>query len=247
MTISKSLKSSVEVSRSGLAAFVPPEATESYTPVAHVDLAGMVAATAQEILNRPLVKDSYVVAREGARMFGLQTFGNGEGEEFGLSIAFRNSYDKSMSIGLAVGFRVFICDNLAISGDIRYMRKHTRNVWDDIEKELITLLFKRYRQVTWDFLCDVEAMRTRAVDLVAGYGMITDLFRQGIMSLGQFQAACKTWECDGSYNVWGCYNAVTRVLKSSPPDSIMWRHQAVHRYMMGLVNGEHVTPRPRRS
>ena len=41
------------------------------------------------------------------------------------AIGFRNSYDRSMSIGIAAGTRVFICDNLALSGEYISMRKHT--------------------------------------------------------------------------------------------------------------------------
>jgi hypothetical protein len=33
------------------------------------------------------------------------------------AIGLRNSHDKSMRLGLTVGYRVFVCSNMAFSGD----------------------------------------------------------------------------------------------------------------------------------
>jgi hypothetical protein len=67
------------------------------------------------------------LARQGNQLFALLNFKK-DHNELGLSVAFRNSYDRSMSIGLAIGASVFICDNLALNGDIAVMKKHTKNV-----------------------------------------------------------------------------------------------------------------------
>src|SRR5881397_1045647 len=39
----------------------------------------------------------------------------------------RNSHDKRFPIGISVGSRVFVCDNLAFIGDHVIKRKHTAN------------------------------------------------------------------------------------------------------------------------
>jgi predicted SpoU family rRNA methylase len=75
-------------------------------------------------------------------MFAVLTYSNGVEEDMGLSIGIRNSYDKSMSIGVALGARVFVCDNLAISGEIRIVRKHTAGVWKAIEDMAISTLYR---------------------------------------------------------------------------------------------------------
>jgi len=72
---------------------------------------------------------------------------------FGLCIAFRNSYDRSMSVGMAIGASVFICDNLALSGDITVMKKHTKNVWTTLEDLAISTIYKatkRHQQIQED-------------------------------------------------------------------------------------------------
>lgn len=53
-------------------------------------------------------------------------------EDFGVVIGLRNSHDKSFPAGLALGSRVFCCDNLSFSGEITLARKHTRFIWRDL-------------------------------------------------------------------------------------------------------------------
>jgi len=44
-----------------------------------------------------------------------------------VALGLRNSHDKSFSLALTVGFRVFVCDNLAFIGDFQAViaKKHT--------------------------------------------------------------------------------------------------------------------------
>jgi len=45
------------------------------------------------------------------------------------SIGVRNSNDKSMRLALTVGYRVFVCDNMAFQGDFTpVLAKHTKRV-----------------------------------------------------------------------------------------------------------------------
>jgi hypothetical protein len=44
----------------------------------------------------------------------------------------RNSYDKTVSLQLLWGTRVFICGNGMVLADNKYRRKHTTNIMDDI-------------------------------------------------------------------------------------------------------------------
>ena len=114
-----------------------PQATETYQPVSHYLLARKALTITQDLLKGYVLNsESYGLAREGSQMFGVLQF-KGENPEMGISIGFRNAYDKSMVVGFAAGGSVFVCDNLAISGDIVVMRKHTKNVWADLEEKMI--------------------------------------------------------------------------------------------------------------
>jgi len=60
-------------------------------------------------------------------MFGVMDLDAAfEGGRF--SIGLRNSNDKSMRLALTAGYRVFVCDNMAFSGDFSpLLHKHTSN------------------------------------------------------------------------------------------------------------------------
>lgn len=96
--------------------------------------------------------ERYALAREGNQMFGVLTCRNGHVADWGLAIGLRSSYDRSLAVDLVAGHRVFVCDNLAFSGETNVSRKHTVNVFRDLP-DLI------YRM-----LSDVSAMKAKLSD-----------------------------------------------------------------------------------
>src|SRR5262249_49762927 len=63
-----------------------------------------------------VVQEEYAVSLDGMKVFGvLDLETQMEGCRF--SIGFRNSHDKSLRLGLTAGLRVFVCSNMAFSGD----------------------------------------------------------------------------------------------------------------------------------
>ena len=216
-----------------------PEETQSYKPVGHYDLALNLAEIATGLLSgHTLVNSQYGIAREGKQMFGVHTFKNGS-EELGLSIGFRNSYDKSMSVGIAVGASVFVCDNLALTGDITVMRKHTTNVLNDLEEMAITTIYRsqsNFRRIA----DDADVMSRISIEDDQVYQLMGLLYGNGILTPRQLPVVKKEWH-KPSYldfeprNLWSFYNACTEALKSSPPSKIMEKHIALHDR---LVKGE---------
>lgn len=115
------------VGRQDLLALVTPEPTETHKPVAH---ARIVEALVESLGFRHLavVEDQYAVTPDGNRMFGVITI-NVEEAGVRFAIGIRNSHDKSLSLALTVGYRVFVCDNLAFYGDFSpVVRKHSKRV-----------------------------------------------------------------------------------------------------------------------
>jgi len=135
-----------------------PKTTDSYIPVPHYQLSDRLITISTDILrDYVMVGENYAVARQGNQMFAVLKFQKEE-SDIGLSIAFRNSYDRSMSLGLAIGATVFVCDNLAIQGDIVVMRKHTKNVWNELEDLTITTLYKSEKQFQ-QIVADAELLK----------------------------------------------------------------------------------------
>jgi len=104
-----------------------PDATETHKPIPHADLVGAVVETLG-FRQLHVVEDQYAVSPDGMRMFGVLAL---DIEENGVrvSIGLRNSHDKSFALGITIGYKVFVCDNLAFHGDYQTLtRKHSKNL-----------------------------------------------------------------------------------------------------------------------
>ena len=115
------------VGRQDLLALQTPDATATHKPIPHMTV---VQALIETLGFRRLsvVNDQYAVTPDGMRMFGVLAL-DVEGSGIRLAIGVRNSHDKSCSLALTVGYKVFVCDNLAFHGDFSpIMKKHTKRV-----------------------------------------------------------------------------------------------------------------------
>ena len=115
-----------KINREQLGLIAPPEGTDTYQPLAHHHI---VEALLETLTFRHIsvVRDEYAVSEDGLKMFGVldleTTF---EGCRF--SIGIRNANDKSMRLAMTVGYRVFVCDNMAFQGDFSpVLAKHSKN------------------------------------------------------------------------------------------------------------------------
>jgi hypothetical protein len=114
------------VTREQLAEILPPEPTSTHKPIAHHDL---VHAIVESLSFRHInvVSEEYAISTDGMKLFGcldLETMGDG----FRFALGVRNANDKSMRLGLVVGVRVLVCDNMAFSGDFEpVLAKHSKH------------------------------------------------------------------------------------------------------------------------
>jgi hypothetical protein len=114
------------LTREQLALVPTPLPTATHRPIPHHEV---VAALVETLGFRHIAvhKDEYAVSDDGFRMFGVMeletTF---SGCRFALGI--RNSHNRTLALGITVGFRVMVCSNLAFHGDYTpLLRKHTKN------------------------------------------------------------------------------------------------------------------------
>ncbi len=180
------------VTRDELETIQVPEATDSYQPVSHFELANTLATIGQDLLRGYTLKtEQYGLARQGQQMFAVQTYSR-DNSEMGLSIGFRNSYDKSMAIGIAIGASVFVCDNLALTGEITVLKKHTANVWTALEETVITVLYRS--QHNFDRICeDAEGLKRRELGNDEAFRTMGLLFGKSIISPRQLPVLKKQW------------------------------------------------------
>lgn len=115
------------VGRQELLALPTPEATATHKPIPHHHV---VEALVESLAYRRLdvVKDEYAISPDGMKLFGFLSL-NLEHSGIRLALGIRNSHDKSFSLGITVGYRVFVCDNLAFHGDFMPVtKKHTKHL-----------------------------------------------------------------------------------------------------------------------
>ena len=227
-----------EVTREDLALISVPEATESYTPVPHDQLADTLITIGSDILKGYVLdREHYALAKDGNQFFGVLTFRN-DHTELGLSIGFRNSYDKSMAIGIAIGAKVFVCDNLALTGDITVLKKHTSNVWASLEDVAISTLYRSQRNFE-KIVEDAELLRSNAIGDIQAFKMLGLLYGKGVLTPRQLPVVKKEWlrpshDDFQPRNMWSFYNACTEAMKSTPPVLVMEKHIQLH----VLITGE---------
>lgn len=118
------------VTRDDLRVIAPPPSTPTWKPIGHYDL---IQALDRQLLVRDIriVKEEFALAHGGLRLFGvleLEVPGtNGaSGRDYHFAMGIRTANDRSFATQLVAGARVFVCSNLAFSGDLIAMnRKHT--------------------------------------------------------------------------------------------------------------------------
>jgi hypothetical protein len=115
-----------KVTRQDLSHVPTPPATDTFKPIGH---AALIDELEHSLAFRhiQIVRDEYAVSPDGMRIFGLLEL-NADYEGVRFAIGLRNANDKSMRLGMVAGYRVFVCDNMALSGDFKpLLAKHTKH------------------------------------------------------------------------------------------------------------------------
>lgn len=213
-----------------------PEKTNSYVPVSHVDFINNTKDIANRILNNhTLHSEQFGVARDGKQMFGTLTYKedfHDEKQDIGLSIGLRNSYDKSMSLGLCSGASVFVCENLMMTGEVVAMRMHTGNIIDELNILIFNALLKSEDKFS-TIHADSKRMKEVSIEDAFAYSTMGKLYGYGIISERQLPVMKKEWikpkyDDFSDRNLWSLYNAGTEALKTTPPMHRMKRQIAMH-------------------
>ena len=109
-----------------------PASTRSYQPVSNKDLIDNLKIVVDHY-GMKVTKEYYELGRKGNQVFGAFTISDKD-EEMQKCIGFRNSYDKSLPIGFVSGAEVIVCSNLMFNGEIKKVRKHTVNIFHDLQE-----------------------------------------------------------------------------------------------------------------
>jgi hypothetical protein len=217
-----------------------PQETETYVPVPYADYIGKLIEQGEDkLLGFNLESRKYGLAREGNFLFGLHTYKDGSDNQE-LAVGFRTSYNKLLANSMAIGSQVIVCENLMLTGDIVVMRKHTKNVWNDLD----AMLGKGFGDapINWDkSLRHEEVLRNFPIGNDEAYGFLGNATGRKILALRQFKRAMDEWRQPshnehGKGNAWTLYQAITESLKSTPIHNYMEKHRAIERLFVRRYN-----------
>jgi len=227
-----------KVTREMVEAVQVPTPTRSWRPVPYSHAIEYLHTTIERELKLPVVGEAYGLNKAGDQMFGVITLDTGNAEH-GLSIGLRQSYNKSLSLGLAVGAQVFVCDNLAFSGSaFKVLRKNTLNVWRDFKalvKAQVDVALGHYDSIQ----VDIGKLKSIPCNVRRGYSFLGVMMGEGLLTPTQATVAFDDWtkprhEAFAERNLWGLYNAVTEGLKKGAPAKLLDRHAKAHDFFTSI-------------
>jgi hypothetical protein len=114
------------ITREQLALVPTPLGTATHRPIPHHEVVSALIETLG-LRKIGVTAEEYAVSRDGMNMFGVMEIDQGmQGARFALGL--RNSNSKMFRLSVTVGYRVFVCSNLAFSGDYSpVLAKHSKN------------------------------------------------------------------------------------------------------------------------
>ena len=221
-----------EVPRAALAAVPTPTPTETWRPLAHEEFVRRVEWELPRY-GLDVVNAAYALTHDGGRFFGLlQVTRNGlENPAYSLVVGLRNSHDKTLTAGLVAGSQVFVCDNLAFSGEVSVSRKHT----SFITMDLPMLIGNAVGRLLGLFQTQDERVRryknTRLSDAAAHDLCVRALDARAICA-SKIPALLHEWREPRHQefkprNLWSFFNATSEVMKGAL-HLLPRRSQAIH-------------------
>jgi len=214
-----------EATKADLAAVPVPEPTESYHPVPYGRFIEEVELHVPRF-GLTVQSSAFALAREGGQMFGVLTCVNGKpAADYALAIGVRNSYDRSLAVGLTLGSRVFCCDNLAFSGEVTMHRKHTVHVFRDLP-DLIYTMLSQVSSMRERNDGEIAAMKVRELPPAHAHHLMVEAIRANVLPASRLPKVIEAWdeprhEEFAPRTAWSLFNAFTHVQKESGPRAQM--------------------------
>ena len=113
------------IPREALALVPTPPSTATHRPIPHHEVVQALIETLG-FRHIGVVQDEYAVSPDGMKMFGVLDLETEiQGARFAIGI--RNSHDRSMRLGMVIGYRVAVCSNMMFHGDFQpLLAKHSK-------------------------------------------------------------------------------------------------------------------------
>ena len=228
------------VTREQLFAVPTPRGTPTWFPLSHRTILGEIE-THLKTTGFSIPEEAHALSHDGARYFGvLSVIGRDQSpSDVGWVVGLRNSHDQTYPAGLVAGTRVFVCDNLAFSGEVRISRKHTKFAYRDLRHltaRAVGQLGDRFRGLDRR----IEAYKAESVPDWLAHDLTIRAVDCGAITPAQVPDVVAEWRqphhsAFEPRNAWSLFNAFTEVHKTVNPHTAMRRGQALYGLFDGLV------------
>ena len=197
----------------------PPACRETgWTPIPHAALVERVVTSIGNV-GGTIINEAHALAREGMQYFGMLQVGflDHQDQDYGIVIGLRNSHNKSFSAGLVCGHGVFVCDNLAFSGEIKIGRKHTRFINRDLPG-LVQVAMGKLGSIRYNQTKRISAYKEVELTDQHADHLIIEMLRNRIITTQQVGKVTNQWDAPDhpefkDRTAWSLFNAVTEVQK----------------------------------
>jgi hypothetical protein len=191
-----------------------PEATPTHVPIDHWRVVDLVKYALQ-YHGHEIVEEHHAVAEEGMRYFGLLTLRSPYGS-YTDTLGLRNSNDRSYPVGLTIGSRVFVCDNLAFAGDYTTIkRKHTAKLKFELPGLIASMVEPLAEKRQEQAKCFERYQETPLLPHQADHA-IMQLYRDGVIGVQRIADVHQQWEEPdfdwGDKTAYRLFNAATFAL-----------------------------------
>ena len=221
---------------------IPISLGAQHNPVPHHLLIETLRVEAEE-RGYSVEREQYALGMNGSALFGIMDLmpagvtANEAHEERGLSLGFRNSTNATLAIKVVAGTRVFVCDNLALSGDlIAVLRRNTKGL--DLG-EALKAGFDKFLQHATSLDLQIMRLQATAITDLEAKARVFDIFAAKVVPVHLFDDVelhyfrPEDTDCQPR-TAWGLHNAFTRAMKKLVPTSAFNANVALGR-AFGMV------------
>ena len=187
-----------------------PPSTNTFQPIQHSTLLDLVR---DEVASRDMIvtNEQLFVNRNGNHFFGVLDL-EGPYDDYCSVIALRNSHLKDFAASLALGSRVFVCDNTALSGDVRVGRKHTLNIHRDLPR-IVANGIAKLTVVAKDQEARIGHYKEAELDRPAAEHALVRSLELGVVPAAHAKKVWTAWKNDTRWGdaptAWRMMNSIT--------------------------------------
>jgi len=210
-------RGSRRVSPDELCRISAPTPTKSWNPIPHYRVLDSVLS-AVDNTGYKVRRMDLGVSHDNHKFFGVLDLASTIIEGVMLAIGVRNSTDKSLPAGIAVGERILVCDNLAFSAQIVVMRKHTRWIENELDQRIVSGI-ARLSQFQQNSADRINRLQQTPVSDPQAHDLLVKAVDHRCIGLRDLPKVLHEWrqpsyEAFQPRTAWSLLNAFTEVAKT---------------------------------